>query len=260
VDDVKLKSAEELVLMREAGRLLALVFRYLDTQMKAGMSTMDINNLAEHYIVDALNSRPASKGQYGYQYTLNTSVNHVVCHGVPAETQTLRSGDIINVDITLEKGGFIADSSKMYMIGEVAPLAKRLVDKTYEAMWEGIRVVKPGATLGDIGHAIQRHAEKNGYSIVREYCGHGIGREMHEDPQVLHYGQPGKGLVLQEGMTFTIEPMVNQGRAKVKTKKDGWTVVTSDKKLSAQWEHTIAVTSNGYEVLTLRDEECTATG
>lgn len=260
MDEVKLKSAEELVLMREAGRLLALVFRYLDTQMKAGMSTMDINNLAEHYIVDALNSRPASKGQYGYQYTLNTSVNHVVCHGVPAETQTLRSGDIINVDITLEKGGFIADSSKMYMIGEVAPLAKRLVDKTYEAMWEGIRVVKPGATLGDIGHAIQRHAEKNGYSIVREYCGHGIGREMHEDPQVLHYGQPGKGLVLQEGMTFTIEPMVNQGRAKVKTKKDGWTVVTSDKKLSAQWEHTIAVTSNGYEVLTLRDEECAATG
>lgn len=241
--------------MREAGRLLALVFSYLDTQMKAGMSTMDVNNLAERYIVDELDSRPASKGQYGYQYTLNTSVNHVVCHGVPAETQILRSGDIVNVDITLEKGGFIADSSKMYMIGEVAPLAKRLVDKTYEAMWEGIRVVKPGATLGDIGYAIQRHAEKNGYSIVREYCGHGIGREMHEDPQVLHYGQPGKGLVLKEGMTFTIEPMVNQGRAKVKTKKDGWTVVTSDKKLSAQWEHTIAVTSNGYEVLTLREEE-----
>ena len=241
--------------MREAGRLLALVFHYLDTQMKAGMSTMDVNNLAERYIVDELDSRPASKGQYGYQYTLNTSVNHVVCHGVPAETQILRSGDIVNVDITLEKGGFIADSSKMYMIGEVAPLAKRLVDKTYEAMWEGIRAVKPGATLGDIGHAIQRHAQSNGYSIVREYCGHGIGREMHEDPQVLHYGQPGKGLVLKEGMTFTIEPMVNQGRAKVKTKKDGWTVVTSDKKLSAQWEHTIAVTADGYEVLTLRAEE-----
>ena len=223
--------------------------------MKAGMSTMDVNNLAERYIVDELDSRPASKGQYGYQYTLNTSVNHVVCHGVPADTQVLRSGDIVNVDITLEKGGFIADSSKMYMIGEVAPLAKRLVDKTYEAMWEGIRVVKPGATLGDIGHAIQRHAQSNGYSIVREYCGHGIGREMHEDPQVLHYGQPGKGLVLKEGMTFTIEPMVNQGRAKVKTKKDGWTVVTSDKKLSAQWEHTIAVTADGYEVLTLRAEE-----
>ena len=255
MDDVKLKTPAELSVMREAGRLLALVFRYLDTQMKAGMSTMDVNDLAERYIVDELNSRPASKGQYGYQYTLNTSVNHVVCHGVPAENQILRSGDIVNVDITLEKGGFIADSSKMYMIGEVAPLAKRLVDKTYEAMWEGIRVVKPGATLGDIGHAIQRHAVKNGYSIVREYCGHGIGREMHEDPQVLHYGQQGKGLVLEEGMTFTIEPMINQGRAKVKTKKDGWTVVTSDKKLSAQWEHTIAVTSNGYEVLTLREEE-----
>lgn len=255
MDDVRLKTPAELAVMREAGRLLALVFHYLDTQMKAGMSTMEVNDLAERYIVDELDSRPASKGQYGYQYTLNTSVNHVVCHGVPAETQILRSGDIVNVDITLEKGGFIADSSKMYMIGEVAPLAKRLVDKTYEAMWEGIRVVKPGATLGDIGHAIQRHAQSNGYSIVREYCGHGIGREMHEDPQVLHYGQPGKGLVLKEGMTFTIEPMVNQGRAKVKTKKDGWTVVTSDKKLSAQWEHTIAVTADGYEVLTLRAEE-----
>lgn len=255
MDDVRLKTPAELAVMREAGRLLALVFRYLDTQMKASISTMDVNDLAERYIVDELDSRPASKGQYGYQYTLNTSVNHVVCHGVPAETQILRSGDIVNVDITLEKGGFIADSSKMYMIGEVAPLAKRLVDKTYEAMWEGIRVVKPGATLGDIGHAIQRHAQSNGYSIVREYCGHGIGREMHEDPQVLHYGQPGKGLVLKEGMTFTIEPMVNQGRAKVKTKKDGWTVVTSDKKLSAQWEHTIAVTADGYEVLTLRAEE-----
>ena len=255
MDDVRLKTPAELAVMREAGRLLALVFHYLDTQMKAGMSTMDVNNLAERYIVDELDSRPASKGQYGYQYTLNTSVNHVVCHGVPAETQILRSGDIVNVDITLEKGGFIADSSKMYMIGEVAPLAKRLVDKTYEAMWEGIRAVKPGATLGDIGHAIQRHAQSNGYSIVREYCGHGIGREMHEDPQVLHYGQPDKGLVLKTGMTFTIEPMVNQGRAKVKTKKDGWTVVTSDKKLSAQWEHTIAVTADGYEVLTLRAEE-----
>ena len=255
MDDVRLKTPAELAVMREAGRLLALVFHYLDTQMKAGMSTMEVNDLAERYIVDELDSRPASKGQYGYQYTLNTSVNHVVCHGVPADTQILRSGDIVNVDITLEKGGFIADSSKMYMIGEVAPLAKRLVDKTYEAMWEGIRAVKPGATLGDIGHAIQRHAQSNGYSIVREYCGHGIGREMHEDPQVLHYGQPGKGLVLKEGMTFTIEPMVNQGRAKVKTKKDGWTVVTSDKKLSAQWEHTIAVTADGYEVLTLRAEE-----
>ncbi|MBW2942761.1 type I methionyl aminopeptidase [Zhongshania aquimaris] len=252
---VNLKSTEELNVMRESGRLLARVFDYLDGVIEIGVSTMDINNLAEKYITDQLCARPASKGQYGYQYALNSSVNHVVCHGVPSSTQKLKSGDIINVDITLEQGGFIADSSKMYMIGNVTPAARSLVDKTYEAMWQGIKSVKPGATLGDIGHAIQRHAQKNGYSIVREYCGHGIGREMHEEPQVLHYGQPGKGLALQEGMVFTIEPMINQGKAKVKLKKDGWTVVTSDKKLSAQWEHTVAVTSDGYEVLTLRGEE-----
>ncbi|WP_423811367.1 type I methionyl aminopeptidase [Pseudohongiella nitratireducens] len=253
--NINLKSAEELAVMRESGRLLAMVFDYLDRCIEIGVSTMEINDLAERYIIDQLHARPASKGQYGYQYVLNSSVNHVVCHGVPSNTQRLKSGDIINVDITLEQGGFIADSSKMYMMGDVTPVARRLVDKTYEAMWEGIRSVKPGATLGDIGHAIQSHAHKHGYSVVREYCGHGIGREMHEEPQVLHYGQAGKGLVLQEGMVFTIEPMINQGKAKVKLKKDGWTVVTSDKKLSAQWEHTIAVTSDGYEVLTLRAEE-----
>jgi methionyl aminopeptidase len=241
--------------MRESGRLLARVFDYLDGRIEVGVSTMDINDLAERFIIDQLHARPASKGQYGYQYVLNSSVNRVVCHGVPSTTQKLKSGDIINVDITLEQGGFIADSSKMYMIGNVTPIARRLVDKTYEAMWEGIRIVKPGATLGDVGHAIQSHAHKHGYSVVREYCGHGIGREMHEEPQVLHYGQPGKGLALKEGMVFTIEPMINQGKAKVKLKKDGWTVVTSDKKLSAQWEHTVAVTSDGYEVLTLRAEE-----
>ncbi|MFT6634583.1 MULTISPECIES: type I methionyl aminopeptidase [unclassified Alcanivorax] len=252
---IKLKSAEELGVMRESGRLLARVFDYLDGRIEVGVSTMDINDLAERFIIDQLHARPASKGQYGYQYVLNSSVNRVVCHGVPSTTQKLKSGDIINVDITLEQGGFIADSSKMYMIGNVTPIARRLVDKTYEAMWEGIRIVKPGATLGDVGHAIQSHAHKHGYSVVREYCGHGIGREMHEEPQVLHYGQPGKGLALKEGMVFTIEPMINQGKAKVKLKKDGWTVVTSDKKLSAQWEHTVAVTSDGYEVLTLRAEE-----
>ncbi|WP_028303882.1 type I methionyl aminopeptidase [Oceanospirillum maris] len=252
---IKLKSAEELSVMRESGRLLARVFDYLDGRIEIGVSTMDINDLAERFIIDQLHARPASKGQYGYQYVLNSSVNRVVCHGVPSTTQKLKSGDIINVDITLEQGGFIADSSKMYMIGNVTPIARRLVDKTYEAMWEGIRVVKPGATLGDVGHAIQSHAHKHGYSVVREYCGHGIGREMHEEPQVLHHGLPGKGLVLQKGMVFTIEPMINQGKAKVKLKKDGWTVVTSDKKLSAQWEHTVAVTSDGYEVLTLRVEE-----
>ena len=253
--EIMLKTSEEIKIMRESGRLLASVFDYLDKHITISTSTMEINDLAERYIVDQLAARPASKGQYGYEYALNTSVNNVVCHGIPSDSQILKSGDIVNVDITLEQGGFIADSSKMYLIGEVLPLAKRLVDKTYDAMWEGIRVVKPGATLGDIGHAIQTYAEKHGYSIVREYCGHGIGREMHEAPEVLHYGHQGKGLILEEGMTFTIEPMINQGKAKVKTKNDGWTVVTSDKKLSAQWEHTIAVTSDGYEVLTIRDDE-----
>lgn len=252
---IALKTPEDLAIMRESGRLLASVFAYLDTHMVAGISTMTVNDLVERYIVDILQSRPASKGQYGYQYVLNTSVNQVVCHGVPSNNQVLKSGDIINVDITLEKGGFIADSSKMYMIGDVMPLTKRLVDNTYEAMWAGIRVVKPGTTLGDVGHAIQSHAQQHGYSVVREYCGHGIGREMHEQPEVLHYGRAGAGLVLEQGMTFTIEPMINQGKAKVKMKKDGWTVVTADKKLSAQWEHTIAVTADGYEVLTLREEE-----
>ncbi|MBE0463707.1 MAG: type I methionyl aminopeptidase [Halomonadaceae bacterium] len=253
--NVVLKNEQELTLMREAGRLLASVFSYLDTLIVPGATTMQINDWAERYIVDELKARPASKGQYDYQYVLNASVNHVVCHGVPSEAQALKSGDIVNVDITLEKNGFIADSSKMYLVGDVKPIAKRLVDKTYEAMWEGIRAVKPGATLGDVGHAIQQHAEQNGYSVVRDYCGHGIGREMHEEPEVLHYGKPGKGLVLKQGMVFTIEPMINQGKAKIKTKKDGWTVVTSDKTLSAQWEHTVAVTAEGVEVLTLRDEE-----
>lgn len=255
MSEIKLKNPQELALMRQSGKLLAQVFAYLDLHIKAGLSTMQVNDLTERYIVDQLASRPASKGQYGFKYVLNSSVNHVVCHGVPSETQILKAGDIVNIDITLEKGGFIADSSKMYLIGEVTPEARTLVDKTYEAMWEGIKVVKPGATLGDVGYAIQRHAERNGYSVVRDYCGHGIGREMHEAPEVMHVGSRGKGLVLREGMTFTIEPMINQGKARVKTKQDGWTVVTCDKQLSAQWEHTIAVTADGYEVLTLRDEE-----
>ncbi len=250
-----LKNGQELALMRESGRLLASVFADMDGWMAAGLSTLAINDRVERFIVDQLGARPASKGQYGFEYVLNTSVNHVVCHGVPSEKKTLKSGDIINVDITLEKGGFIADSSKMYMIGNVATHARRLVESTYEAMWEGIRAVRPGATLGDVGAVIQRHAEGHGYSVVREYCGHGIGRDMHEEPQVLHYGQPGQGVVLREGMTFTIEPMINQGKAAVRTKPDGWTVVTRDKRLSAQWEHTIAVTADGYEVLTLREEE-----
>lgn len=252
---IPIKTADELARQRHAGALLASVFEMLDTFIVPGVSTLDINDRVEAFIVNELQSRPASKGQYNYPYVLNTSVNEVVCHGVPKANEYLKAGAIVNVDITLEKGGLIADSSKMYLIGDVSPLARRLVDISQEAMWLGIKMVKPGATLGDIGHAIQTHAVSNGYSIVREYCGHGIGKEMHEEPQVLHYGKPGTGEVLQAGMVFTIEPMVNQGSSKIKTKKDGWTVVTRDKKLSAQWEHTVAVTNDGFEVLTLRKDE-----
>lgn len=254
-NNVSIKSAADIDLMRESGKLLAEVFHMLDGFVKPGISTMEINDKVEDFIVNELQARPASKGQYDYQYVLNTSINEVVCHGVPKASQILKSSDIINLDITLEKGGFIADSSKMYVMPDATPLAKKLCSVTYESMWQGIKQVKPGARLGDIGHAIQQYAESYGYSIVREYCGHGIGREMHEEPQVLHYGLPNTGLVLKQGMVFTIEPMVNQGTAKIKTKKDGWTVVTRDKKLSAQSEHTILVTRTGYEVLTLRQEE-----
>ena len=252
---IPIKTADELARQRRAGALLASVFDMLDKHIQPGITTMEINNLAEDFIVNQLHSRPASKGQYDYPFVLNTSVNEVVCHGMPKETEHLKSGAIVNVDITLEKDGLIADSSKMYLIGDVSPLARRLVKKTYEAMWKGIKVVRPGATLGDIGHAIQSYVESNGYSVVREYCGHGVGQEMHEEPQVLHYGKPGEGAVLREGMVFTIEPMVNQGDSRTKIKKDGWTVVTRDKKLSAQWEHTVAVTADGVEVLTLRQDE-----
>lgn len=254
-NQVNIKSAEEIALMRRAGQLLAQVFQMLDTYVRPGISTMDINDTVEAFIVNELKSRPASKGQYGYQYVLNSSINEVVCHGVPSANEVIKSTDIINLDITLEKDGYIADSSKMYVMPQAPAPAQKLADVTYLAMWQGIKQVKPGATLGDIGHAIQQYAQSFGYSIVRDYCGHGIGQEMHEEPQVLHYGKPNQGLKLKAGMVFTIEPMVNQGTEKIKLKKDGWTVVTRDKKLSAQSEHTILVTSTGYEVLTLRHDE-----
>lgn len=254
MNDIIIKTAAEIELMRTSGKLLAQVFAMLDDFVKVGVTTMEINDKVEDFITHTLQARPASKGQYDYQYVLNASVNDVVCHGMPS-TYRLKGADIINIDITLEKGGFIADSSKMYVLGNASKLARRLVKTTYESMWQGIKMVRPGNTLGDVGHAIQTYAQAAGYSVVREYCGHGIGREMHEAPEVLHYGSPATGVVLQEGMTFTIEPMINQGQAKTKTKKDGWTVVTRDKKLSAQWEHTILVTQDGYEVLTLREEE-----
>ncbi|GGP27988.1 type I methionyl aminopeptidase [Silvimonas amylolytica] len=249
------KRPEEIALMAESGRLLADVFGFLNALELIGMSTMQVNDLVDQFIVQELKARPASKGQYGYAYALNASRNNVVCHGVPSAVDVLQSGDIVNFDITLEKNGYIADSSKTYLVGEVSPLARRLVEVTYEAMWKGISAVRPGARLGDVGHAIERHARQNGYSVVREYCGHGIGREMHEDPQVLHWGKPKTGLLLQEGMVFTIEPMLNQGRHAVRTEDDGWTVVTRDGQLSAQFEHTVAVTRTGVQVLTLRAEE-----
>lgn len=249
------KTSAEVELLAESGRLLASVFTYLDGLSLAGLSTLEVNDLVEAFIVRRLGARPASKGQYGYGFVLNSSRNQVVCHGVPSREEVLQGGDIVNFDITLEKDGYIADSSKTFLIGNVTPAARRLVHTTYEAMWKGIRAVRPGAKLGDIGYAIERHAKQNGYSVVREYCGHGIGREMHEEPQVLHFGTPGKGLTLREGMAFTIEPMLNQGRRAVRTEDDGWTVVTEDGKLSAQFEHTVAVTHEGVRVLTLRPGE-----
>ena len=249
------KTPEELALMAGSGRLLASVFEMLDRTPLSGLSTLEIDAMVEHFIVHDLQARPASKGQYGYAYSLNASINDVVCHGVPSATDVLRDGDIVNLDITLEKNGFIADSSKSYLIGDVGPAARRLVQTTYEALWMGIAAVRPGARLSDIGWAIERHAKRRGYSVVREYCGHGIGREMHEDPQILHFGKPGTGLALREGMVFTIEPMLNRGRRSVKTEEDGWTVVTKDGSLSAQFEHTVAVTATGVSVLTLRSDE-----
>ncbi|WP_459208122.1 type I methionyl aminopeptidase [Pseudomonas sp. MLB6B] len=254
MSNVIIKDAAQLALMRHAGRLLTQVFADLDGFIRPGVTTLQINDRAEAFI-RALDARPASKGQYGFPYALNTSIDHVVCHGMPKDDEVLLDGSIVNVDITLEQGGYIADSSKMYCVGHVNGEARRLVDTTYEAMCKGIEQVRPGATLGDIGHAIQRHAEAAGYSVVREYCGHGIGKDMHEAPQVLHYGQRGMGMKLKPGMVFTIEPMLNQGARGTRTLRDGWTVVTRDGALSAQWEHTVAVTESGVEVLTLREQE-----
>ena len=250
-----IKSAAEVALMAEAGSLLAEVFTALGKLELQGKSTMQINDFVERMIVDDLQARPASKGQYGFPYVLNASIDDVVCHGMPSQQDVLRSGQIVNLDITLEKNGYIADSSTTYLVGEVAYPARRLVTAAYNAMWKGIAAVRPGARLGDIGHAIAHYAKTQGYSVVKEYCGHGIGREMHEDPQILHYGRPNTGLKLEEGMVFTIEPMLNQGKAAIRSQPDQWPVYTRDGKLSAQFEHTVAVTRTGVRVLTLRTGE-----
>ena len=249
------KTPDEIALMRISGRLLASVFEMLDGLDLAGMSTLEVNDLVERYITVGLASRPASKGQYGFAFVLNCSLNDVVCHGVPDANEIIRDGDIINLDITLEKHGYIADSSKTWVVGNASGAARRIVRIANEAMWAGIRQVRPGARLGDVGFAIETHAKRNGCSVVRDYCGHGIGREMHEEPQVLNFGRPGTGMRLCEGMVFTIEPMINAGRRHVVTDDDGWTVRTRDGRLSAQFEHTVAVTSDGVEVLTLRTDE-----
>lgn len=251
---MQIKTAEEIEKMRVVGRMTAKVLEAVTEIIQPGMTTMEIDQFCEDYIVNTLKATPGSKGQYGYPFSVNTSLNQVVCHGMPSDKK-LVSGDILNVDVTVKHDGFYGDSSKMFCIGQVASHAQRLVDVTQQCLYDAIKIIKPGVTLGDIGHVIQSLAESSNYSVVREYCGHGIGRTMHEDPQVLHYGKPGAGQPLKAGMTFTIEPMINQGAKAVKVLKDGWTVITKDRRLSAQWEHTLLVTEDGVEVLTLREEE-----
>ncbi|MEJ2360360.1 MAG: type I methionyl aminopeptidase [Gammaproteobacteria bacterium] len=251
---VSIKNPEEIEKMRVAGRLAADVLEMIAPHVQAGVTTGELDRICHDYIVNEQAAVPAPLNYHGFPRSVCTSVNHVVCHGIPSEKR-LKNGDILNIDITVIKDGFHGDTSKMFFVGEPSIQAQRLVKVTYDCMHLGIEMVRPGIHLGDIGHAIQQHAESHDYSIVREYCGHGIGRAFHEEPQVLHYGTPGTGLVLEPGMTFTIEPMVNVGKRHVKLMKDGWTVVTKDRSLSAQWEHTVLVTDTGFEVLTRRSEE-----
>jgi len=251
---VAIKSADEIEKMRIAGKLASEVLEMIGPRIVPGVSTLELDRICHEYIVNEQQAIPAPLNYRGFPRSICTSVNHQVCHGIPGE-RTLKNSDLLNIDITVIKDGFHGDTSKMFLLGKPPVLAKRLSDFTYEAMAIGIDQVKPGAKLGDIGHAIQSFVEKNRFSVVREYCGHGIGRMFHEDPQVLHYGKPDTGMELQAGMTFTIEPMVNAGKRNVKLLPDGWTVVTKDHSLSAQWEHTILVTDTGYEVLTLRSDE-----
>ncbi len=245
---VKLKSLAEVAQARIAGKLAAEVLAMITPHVKAGVTTNQLDKICHDYIVDVQHTIAANIGYHGFPKTVCTSVNHVVCHGIPSDTP-LKDGDIVNIDIAVIKDGWYGDTSRMYFVGEPSPEARRLVATTYEAMCAGIRAVRPGATLGDVGHAIQSVAQRDGYSVVREYCGHGIGQVYHDEPQVLHYGRPGEGLKLATGMVFTIEPMLNAGRASVQTLGDGWTVVTRDRSLSAQWEHMVAVTDDGFEVL-----------
>jgi len=247
---VSVKTAAEQDAMRLAGRLTAEVLDMIGPHVVPGVSTDELDRICHDYIVNVQKAVPAPLNYRGFPKSICTSVNHVVCHGIPGDRR-LRQGDIVNVDVTVIKDGFHGDSSRMFCVGRVPPHVQRLVDVTYEAMWRGIRTVQAGSHLGDIGAAIQDFVEANHYSVVREYCGHGIGRGFHEDPQVVHYGTAGTGMTFVPGMTFTIEPMVNAGRREIRELGDGWTIVTKDRSLSAQWEHTVLVTDTGYEVLTL---------
>lgn len=251
---INLKTAEDIEKMRVSGSLAAQVLEMIAPYVKAGVTTDELNAICHDHIVNEQQAIPAPLNYRGFPKSICTSVNHQVCHGIPGNKK-LKNGDIINIDITVIKDGFHGDTSKMFMVGKPSVLAKRVTDICRESLFLGILAVKPGATLGDIGHIIQTYAEARNLSVVREYCGHGIGRVFHEDPQVLHYGKPGTGLELKPGMTFTIEPMLNTGKRHVKMLSDQWTVVTKDHSLSAQWEHTLAVTKDGVEILTLREEE-----
>ena len=252
---IVIKSAAEIAKMRVAGRLASEVLDYIAPFVQPGITTGELDKLCHDYMVDVQGCIPAPLnyapgGHTPYPKSICTSVNHQVCHGVPGDKK-LKAGDVVNLDITTIKDGWHGDTSRMFAVGDVSIQAKRLSDITYECMWKGIEQVRPGARFGDIGHAIQKYAETNGYSVVREFCGHGIGSKFHEDPQVLHYGKAGTGEVLQPGMIFTIEPMINAGKRDIRMLGDGWTVVTKDHSLSAQWEHTVLVTETGYEVLTV---------
>ncbi len=254
---ISIKSEEEIELMRNSGRLASEVLDFITPYVSPGITTEELDRLCHNYMVDVQKVIPAPlnyapPGYKPFPKSICTSVNHQICHGIPGPKK-LKDGDILNIDVTVIKNGYHGDTSRMFFVGKPSIAAKRLVSVTYEAMWEGIRVVKPGAFLGDVGHIIQRFAEKHNYSVVREFCGHGIGKKFHEPPQVLHYGSIGTGTVLKKGMTFTIEPMINLGKRDVKEMPDGWTIVTKDRSLSAQWEHTVLVTENGYEVMTISD-------
>lgn len=252
---VSIKTPEQIEKMRIAGRMAAETLEMITPHVKAGISTEELNRICHDYIVKDLDAIPAPLNYNGFPKSICTSVNNVICHGIPDAERILKDGDIVNIDVTIIKDGFHGDTSKMFTIGKPSVVATRLIHVAQESMYRAIKLVKPGVRLGDIGSVIQKYAEGERFSVVREYCGHGIGEIFHEEPQVLHYGKANTGLELAQGMTFTIEPMINQGRRETRLLPDKWTVVTKDRKLSAQWEHTLLVTETGYEVLTLRSEE-----